>query len=238
MLHVQELAYGEPGVLGFAATWPQAAAALPQPAGAPEFDWEGDRPLGLPMEDLVRGGRAGGRRGVLAAAMLAAAMLAAVLARLTGMVRPAVLLMHCAAGPWMQVIYEMHVRGFTADSSSGVSAPGERAVQGSVRAQVAAWPGAQACLFVCVAHALACPPCPRPSALPSAGTFRGIVEKLDYIAGLGVNAIELMPVHEFNELEYYQVGGVQLRGWVGAWLLIFAASSKPLYRPLPAPLIR
>lgn len=40
---------------------------------------------------------------------------------------------------------------------------------------------------------------------PPAGTFRGIVEKLDYLAGLGVNAIELMPVHEFNELEYYQV---------------------------------
>ena len=26
-----------------------------------------------------------------------------------------------------------------------------------------------------------------------------------HLAGLGVNAIELMPVHEFNELEYYQV---------------------------------
>lgn len=31
------------------------------------------------------------------------------------------------------------------------------------------------------------------------------MERLDYLAGLGVNAIELMPVHEFNELEYYQV---------------------------------
>lgn len=57
----QDLPYGEPGVLGYAATWPQAAAALPQPAGAAEFDWEGDRPLGLPMEDLVRGGQ--GQRG-------------------------------------------------------------------------------------------------------------------------------------------------------------------------------
>lgn len=70
----QELAYGSPGVLGHAATWPQAAAALPAPPGAPAFDWEGDRPLGLPLEDLV--------------------------------------------------IYEMHVRGFTADPTSGVSAPG------------------------------------------------------------------------------------------------------------------
>lgn len=123
----QDLAYGQPGVLGQAATWPQAAAALPPPAGTPAFDWEGDRPLGLPMEDLV--------------------------------------------------IYEMHVRGFTQDQSSGVSAP---------------------------------------------GTFRGIVEKLDYLSGLGINAIELMPIHEFNELEYYQVrggGGWGLgMGWYrGSW---------------------
>lgn len=70
---LQDLAYKTPGVLGYAATWPQAAAALPQPGA--QFDWEGDRPLGLAMEDLV--------------------------------------------------IYEMHVRGFTQHSSSGVTAPGE-----------------------------------------------------------------------------------------------------------------
>ncbi|KAI3435670.1 hypothetical protein D9Q98_001728 [Chlorella vulgaris] len=103
-----DLAYKTPGVLGYAATWPQAAAALPQPGA--QFDWEGDRPLGLAMEDLV--------------------------------------------------IYEMHVRGFTQHSSSGVTAP---------------------------------------------GTFQGVIERLDYLQALGVNAIELMPVHEFNELEYYQV---------------------------------
>ena len=40
-------------MLGHAATWPQAAAALPPPPGTADFDWEGDRPLGLPMEDLV-----------------------------------------------------------------------------------------------------------------------------------------------------------------------------------------
>ncbi len=33
----------------------------------------------------------------------------------------------------------------------------------------------------------------------------GIVEKLPYLKRLGVNAIELLPVHEFNELEYYAV---------------------------------
>ncbi len=37
---------------GLAEMWPQCAAALPLPA-APEFDWEGDRPLNLPMETLV-----------------------------------------------------------------------------------------------------------------------------------------------------------------------------------------
>lgn len=38
-----------------------------------------------------------------------------------------------------------------------------------------------------------------------AGTYMGIVEKLPYLKRLGVNAIELLPVHEFNELEYYAV---------------------------------
>ncbi|WP_240739182.1 alpha-amylase family glycosyl hydrolase [Marinitoga lauensis] len=32
----------------------------------------------------------------------------------------------------------------------------------------------------------------------SKGTFKGIVEKLDYLKSLGVNAIELMPIFEFN----------------------------------------
>jgi isoamylase len=71
------LPYGDSGVLGLMSTWPQAAAALPtgsRSRGAPSFDWEGDRPLNLPMESLV--------------------------------------------------IYEAHVRGFTAHQSSGVKAPG------------------------------------------------------------------------------------------------------------------
>lgn len=70
-----ELAWKTPGVLGYASTWPQAACALPSPFEDEEFDWEGDRPLNIPMEEIV--------------------------------------------------IYEMHVRGFTQDPSSGVSAPGE-----------------------------------------------------------------------------------------------------------------
>ncbi|XP_031499987.1 isoamylase 1, chloroplastic isoform X2 [Nymphaea colorata] len=35
------------------------------------------------------------------------------------------------------------------------------------------------------------------------GTYLGVVEKLDHLQELGVNCIELMPCHEFNELEYF-----------------------------------
>ena len=68
----QDVKYGPGGALGLARTWPQHACALPSPEDA--FDWEGDRPLNTPMEDLV--------------------------------------------------VYEMHVRGFTWDRSSGVTSPG------------------------------------------------------------------------------------------------------------------
>lgn len=54
------------------------------------------------------------------------------------------------------IIYEMHVRGFTVDSSSHVEKP---------------------------------------------GTYLGVIEKLPYLKNLGVNAIELMPIFEFNEKE-------------------------------------
>ena len=53
------------------------------------------------------------------------------------------------------VIYEMHVRGFTEDPSSGVKFP---------------------------------------------GTFAGVLEKLPYLKDLGVTAVELMPVFEFDEM--------------------------------------
>ena len=54
------------------------------------------------------------------------------------------------------IIYEAHVRGFTKNANSGVSAP---------------------------------------------GTFKGLIEKIPYLLSLGVNAVELMPVFEFDELE-------------------------------------
>jgi isoamylase len=37
------------------------------------------------------------------------------------------------------------------------------------------------------------------------GTYMGIVEKIPYLRSLGVNAIELLPIHEFNEREALQV---------------------------------
>ncbi|OIV93609.1 hypothetical protein TanjilG_04841 [Lupinus angustifolius] len=40
------------------------------------------------------------------------------------------------------------------------------------------------------------------------GTYIGVVEKLDHLKELGVNCIELMPCHEFNELEYFSYNSV------------------------------
>ena len=71
-----------------------------------DFDWQGDRPLNIPLEDSL--------------------------------------------------IYEMHVRGFTRHPSSGVDHP---------------------------------------------GTYMGVIEKIPYLQELGVTAVELLPVTEFNENE-------------------------------------
>ena len=69
------------------------------------------------------------------------------------------------------IIYELHVRGFTRDSSSGVRYP---------------------------------------------GTFAGLMEKLDYLQELGVNAIELMPIFEFDEmLDYRELDGQKLYNYWG-----------------------
>ncbi|MDY2652715.1 MULTISPECIES: glycogen debranching protein [Eisenbergiella] len=53
------------------------------------------------------------------------------------------------------IIYELHVRGFTRHSSSGVHNP---------------------------------------------GTFAGLMEKIPYMKELGINAVELMPIFEFDEM--------------------------------------
>lgn len=40
------------------------------------------------------------------------------------------------------------------------------------------------------------------SAVTDSGTFLAVIEKIPYLLDLGVNAIELMPIQEFNECEY------------------------------------
>jgi glycogen operon protein len=59
--------------------------------------------------------------------------------------------------PWEDsILYELHVRGYTAHPSSGVAHP---------------------------------------------GTFAGLAEKVAHIEALGVTAVELLPIHEFDELD-------------------------------------
>lgn len=49
------------------------------------------------------------------------------------------------------------------------------------------------------------------------GTYAAMAERLDHLQALGVNAIELLPVHEFNELEYYSPIGDTGRHRVNFW---------------------
>ncbi len=87
-----------------------------------DFDWEDDRPLETPVEDLI--------------------------------------------------IYETHVRGFTQHPSSGVKHP---------------------------------------------GTFSGIREKISYLKELGVNCIELMPIHEFDEFENSRISAATGKMLMNYW---------------------
>lgn len=50
--------------------------------------------------------------------------------------------------------------------------------------------------------------CHKSSNVRHPGTYHGLVEKLNHLKELGINAIELMPCHEFNELEYYTYNSV------------------------------
>ncbi len=74
--------------------------------------------------------------------------------------------------PEDQIIYEMHVRSFTAHASSGVKHP---------------------------------------------GTFAGIREKIPYLKELGINAIELMPVFEFDEFENSRISPITDERLVNYW---------------------
>ncbi|KAM6570600.1 hypothetical protein CsatB_018585 [Cannabis sativa] len=49
------------------------------------------------------------------------------------------------------------------------------------------------------------------------GTYIGAVEKLDHLKELGINCIELMPCHEFNELEYHSYNAIQGDYKVNFW---------------------
>ncbi|KAK7399043.1 hypothetical protein VNO78_10218 [Psophocarpus tetragonolobus] len=49
------------------------------------------------------------------------------------------------------------------------------------------------------------------------GTYLGVVEKLDHLKELGVNCLELMPCHEFNELEYFSYNSIQGDYRVNFW---------------------
>ncbi len=43
------------------------------------------------------------------------------------------------------------------------------------------------------------------SQVKAQGCFLGIVEKIDYLKELGINAVELMPIHEFDECSYKKI---------------------------------
>ena len=44
----------------------------------------------------------------------------------------------------------------------------------------------------------------HPSAgVQSPGTYRGLIEKIPHLQDLGVTSVELLPIHEFNEMEFY-----------------------------------
>lgn len=77
------------------------------------------------------------------------------------------------------VIYELHVRGFTQDESSGVK---------------------------------------------HRGTFAGIKEKIPYLKELGINAVELMPIFEFDEMGSHRTfNGEQLYDYWGYNTVCFFA---------------
>ncbi|KAJ3676835.1 hypothetical protein LUZ60_002559 [Juncus effusus] len=50
-----------------------------------------------------------------------------------------------------------------------------------------------------------------------AGTYASATEKLDHLKELGINCIELMPCHEFNELEYYSFSPVMGEHKMNFW---------------------
>lgn len=61
------------------------------------------------------------------------------------------------------------------------------------------------------------------------GTFLGVTEKIDYLKSLGVTAVELLPVHEFNERELIRRNpdtGEKLKNYWGYSPVLFYAPNK------------
>ena len=89
------------------------------------------------------------------------------------------------------IIYELHVRGFTQDSSSGVMHP---------------------------------------------GTFAGLREKIPYLKELGINAVELMPIFEFDEnMNARTVNGKRLLEYWGYNSVNFFSPNTSYASPLNNP---
>jgi glycogen operon protein len=66
------------------------------------------------------------------------------------------------------------------------------------------------------------------AASPHPGTFLGLVAKIPYLRELGVTAVELLPIHEFNprEIERHRPDGTRLRNYWGYSTVGFFAPAE------------
>ncbi len=73
------------------------------------------------------------------------------------------------------------------------------------------------------------------------GGYLDLIDKIPYIQSLGVTAIELLPIFEFNEIEFFQEGGNRqdkLNFWGYSTLSFFAPMSRFAKSDKPAAAIR
>ncbi|MBF0570313.1 MAG: glycogen debranching protein GlgX [Candidatus Omnitrophica bacterium] len=61
------------------------------------------------------------------------------------------------------------------------------------------------------------------SGVKNPGTYRGLIEKIPYFKELGVTAVELMPIQEFNESQVTSILGKSLRNYWGYDPVVFFA---------------
>lgn len=62
------------------------------------------------------------------------------------------------------------------------------------------------------------------------GTFLGLIEKIPYLVDLGVNAVELLPLQEFDELEYLQKHKTENKNLYNFWGYSTANYFSPMNR--------